>query len=96
MKSTGNSEVKTCIENILATFKSEVPYARNKGINHETLDLPADEMEQQLIEDGELAIEGYEPRVDVDNIEMDTFNDNGSLRYKVEVHESESDSTDDE
>ena len=88
MKGTGNSEVKTCIENILATFKSEVPYARNMGIRHETLDLPADEIEQQLIEDGELAIDEYEPRVDVDDIEMDTFNENGTFKYKVKASES--------
>lgn len=94
MRSTENSAVQVCIENILKTFKTEIPYARNKGINHETLDLPMDEVEQQLIEDGELAIEGYEPRVDVDDIEIDTFSDNGTFKYKVEVSEASADNTD--
>lgn len=93
MRSVGNSAVQVCIENILATFKSEVPYARNMGINHATLDLPADEVEQQLIEDAELAIDEYEPRVDVDNIEMDVYNENGTFKYKVDVSSSNIENT---
>lgn len=93
MKSRGNSEVKTCIENILATFKSEVPYMRNMGIKHETLDIPADEIEQQLIEDGEIAIDEYEKRVDVDRIEIDTFDENGTIKYKVDVSSASDENT---
>lgn len=93
MRSEGNSNVQVCIDNILKTFKSEVPYAREKGINYETLDLPADEAEQQLVEEAELAIDEYEPRVDVDDIDVDSYNENGIYKYHVKISEVNEDKT---
>ncbi len=94
MEKSGNSGIEVCIKNILRTFKSEVPYARGKGINHETLDLPADEVEQQLVEDAEAAIDDYEPRVDVDDIEIDTYSEGGVYLYKVNVSNTRIENTD--
>lgn len=91
MRSSDNSNIVVCIYNILRTFKSEVPYAREKGIRYETLDLPADEIEQQLVEDAENAVEKYETRVDVSDIEIDTYSENGTYKYKVLVSETEAD-----
>jgi len=85
MLARNNSDVATCVTNLLKTFRTEVPYAREKGIRHETLSLPADEIEQQLNEDAEECIDEYEPRVDIDNIEMQAFNDGGEYTYKVDL-----------
>lgn len=85
MLSKGNSNVNVCINNILSTFKSEVPYSRNKGISHEILDMPAGEAEPELVESGELAIDKYEERVDVDDIKMEIINENGNLKYGIEI-----------
>lgn len=85
MKKSGNSNIEQCVLNLLKTFKSEIPYARNKGINHETMDLPADEIEQQMNEDAETVIDEYEPRVDIDEIEVDSYNENGEYKYTVDI-----------
>ena len=94
MEKSGNSGIARCIMNILSTFKTEVPYARGKGINHETLDLPADEVEQQLVEDAETATDEYETRVDVDDIEIDTYSEGGVYHYKVDVSNAVIENTD--
>lgn len=85
MRAKNNSDVQLCVTNLLRTFQTEVPYAREKGIRHETLSLPADEIEQQLNEDAEECIDEYEPRVDIDNIEMEAINDGGEYTYRVSL-----------
>lgn len=91
MRKEGNGAVEICIENILKTFKTEIPYARDKGIEHKTLDLPADEVEQQLMEDAEAAIEKYETRVDIDSVEIDPNFQNGECSYRINVLNAEND-----
>ena len=85
MRRADNSNVSFCVTNLLQTFKTEVPYAREKGINHETLSLPEDEIEQQLNEDAEEVVDEYEPRVDIDDIEMESYSDEGGYKYHVSI-----------
>lgn len=85
MLSSGNSDIALCVSNLLRTYQGEVPYRRKKGVSHETLDLPADEVEQQMIEDAELCLNEFEPRIDIDDIELDTVNKNGDYVYTVDL-----------
>lgn len=89
MRSSENSDIVVCVNNLLRTFKSEVPYARNMGISHEVLDMPSSEAEQMLIEEGTNAIETYEPRVSSNQIALDVYNQNGALTYTVSITESD-------
>lgn len=85
MRSKDNANVGFCVENLLKTFKKEVPYAREKGIDHGILDLPVGEVEVELAESADLCILKYEPRVNADDINEDIVNDHGKYTYKVEL-----------
>lgn len=87
MKGKGNGSKQTCIENLLKTFKAEVPYARNKGVNPSTLDLPDVFVRQQMVEDAENVIDQYETRVNVDDVFISSYDENGTYKYSIMVSE---------
>jgi phage baseplate assembly protein W len=89
MLASGNSKVAVCVNNLLKTYQDEVPYRRMKGLPHDTVDLPADEIEQQMIEDAELCLDDFEPRIDIDDILLDTINNNGDFTYTVNITPTE-------
>lgn len=68
MKSTGNGTPKVCTENLLKTFRGEVPFERVKGINPRLIDKPFPEVEADLLEDASWLIETYEPRVTLNGV----------------------------
>lgn len=69
VKASGNSEQKKCVENLLKTFRSEVPYSRIKGLDPRNLDKPADIAHMEVEADALWLIDTYEPRVSTDDIE---------------------------
>ena len=71
MKSSGNGTPIQCVQNLLSIIRGECPMDRTKGISSEFYDMPRDEAVAGLIEDATWAIETYEPRVNVDDIDID-------------------------
>ena len=94
MRAEGNSNVQVCIDNLLKTIKGEVPYARKKGIDSRIIDLPVDEAEVELAASADKCIDGYEPRVDIEGIEINVINVDGNLSYDVDIHPVDSDDSD--
>lgn len=87
MLSTGNGNITNCITNLLMTYKGEVPYARGKGVNSSTLNLPHTYIEQQLIADADEVIDAYEPRASTVSLKIDTSGQDGDYKYTVNVKE---------
>jgi phage baseplate assembly protein W len=93
MKSEGNSNVQVCIDNLLKTIKGEVPYARDKGIEGGIVDMPLDEAEVELAASADECIDTYEPRVDIEDIDVNVLTENGNLTYDVDVSPMDEDDT---
>lgn len=89
MKKEGNADVDVCVLNLLKTFKTEVPYSREKGIDSKILDSPINEIEVEMIEQAENVIQDYEDRVDIDDVTIDAALENGEIKYSVEIAQNE-------
>lgn len=72
MKATGNGEISTCVQNLLAIVRGEVPYDRLRGLDPRVIDKPAGEAAAEAIEDAEWMLGVYEPRAVVNDIEAET------------------------
>lgn len=93
MRSEHNSDVRVCIDNLVKTIRGEVPYAREKGIDGGIIDLPPDEAEVELAAAIDESIESYEPRVDVEDTNVDVINVNGDLKYDIDIIPADEDNT---
>ena len=93
MRAEGNSNVQVCIDNLLKTTKGEVPYAREKGIEGGIIDLPHNDAEVELAASADECLDTYEPRVDIEDIEIDVITVDGNLTYNVEVYPTDDDDT---
>lgn len=71
MLAKGNSDVTTCVTNLMAMRRGECAYERVKGIDQDIINEVIDEAEIDLIEDAEFLIEQFEERVSLDNIEIE-------------------------
>lgn len=70
MKGHGNGDVALCAENLLRIFRGENPYERIKGIDARSLDKPALDAEAEILQDAEFCIENYEPRAQIDSLDV--------------------------
>lgn len=77
MRASGNGDVNVCVNNLLRTFRGEVPFERVKGLNPRIIDLPADEAEIELRQDAEWLLENYEPRAVLEDV---VFDDEDAMR----------------
>ncbi len=71
MKSAGNGEPKTCVENLLSMVRGENPMERLKGLDTKFIDLKEDEAIVGTKEDARWLIKTYEPRVNIEDFEVD-------------------------
>lgn len=71
MLAKGNSDVTTCVTNLMAMRRGECAYERVKGIDQDIINEVIDEAEIDLIEDAEFLIEQFEERVSLDDIEIE-------------------------
>lgn len=71
MKAKGNGDMAQCVGNLLRLVRGEVPYERLKGMNPRLIDSPSSSAAQELVADAEWLIENYEPRADVQSIDLD-------------------------
>ena len=70
MKASGNGTPLQCVQNLLQIIRGECPMDRTKGISGEFYDMPRDEAAAGLIEDATWVIETYEPRINVNSIDL--------------------------
>lgn len=70
MKASGNGDPAQCVGNLLRIVRGEVPYERLKGLNVSLIDQPSSNARQELIADAQWLIENYEPRINIDNINL--------------------------
>ena len=89
MRASDNSNVVVCIENLLQTYKGEVPYARGKGIDPEIIDMPEEEAEIELVASADECIDEYEPRVETEEVEVDINTVNGNFEFTIDATEAE-------
>lgn len=84
MLAHGNSDPARCVLNMISTVKGECPMAREKGIDADLIDQSVITAEGKYLTSVESMIEKYEPRVDLDDIDMDGFIDDlGSYQFNV-------------
>lgn len=70
MKASGNGTPQVCVQNLLKTIRGEVPYERIKGIDRTLIDRPSEIAGQELVGDVEFVVGTYEPRVNMNNVEL--------------------------
>ena len=70
MKSNGNGNPRTCAENLLKCVRGEIPYERLKGLDATIIHSPSVEAAQRIMQDADLLIGIYEPRVDVNEVKV--------------------------
>ena len=91
MRAEGNSNVQVCIDNLLKTTMGEVPYARKKGIDGDIIDMPLGEAEVEFADSADGCIDVFEPRVDLEDFDLDVVTDNGDIEYTFVVTPSDPD-----
>lgn len=70
MKAKGNGDPAQCVGNLLRLIRGEVPYERMKGLDPRLIDRPSAAASLDLKADAEWLIENYEPRVELDSIDL--------------------------
>ena len=65
-----NSNPAVCVNNLIQIARGEVPYDRVKGIGFAQLDVPIAQAADEIVEDAEWMLGTYEPRVEIDSIEV--------------------------
>lgn len=90
MRAKGNGDINVCANNLLRTFRGEVPFERVKGIDARLIDRPANEADAELKQDAEWLLETYEPRAIVNGIEIEhTEGVNGDFAIRANITERE-------
>lgn len=89
MRAEGNGEASICLQNLLATQKTECPLSRDKGIDARLIDSPASGMEE-LDEDITNLINDYESRLDAQGMDWD-FDREGDFFVTARVKPKEGD-----
>lgn len=70
MRATGNGAPSVCANNLLQITRGEVPYERVKGLDPRMIDRPQSIVEAEIQQDADWLLETYEPRVDVNAINI--------------------------
>lgn len=82
MRKTGNSLPEVCAANILSTIRGEVAYERIKGVDGTLHGQPMNTAAAEAETDAERQLEIFEPRIDVDHIEV-IGNETGDFTYDI-------------
>ena len=89
MNSKENTNIGTCVNNLVNTFKGEAPYMRQLGIDKSIIDKPYDDAEVELAESVDDVIVNYEPRAELDDIDFNVTNKDGNFEFEVNINEME-------
>jgi len=79
MRASGNCRPEQCAANLLKLTRGEVPFDRLKGIGSSVIDNPTQEASISLEADAEWVIETYEPRVNINQINVRALLEAGSV-----------------
>lgn len=71
MQASGNGHPMQCVANLLRIVRGECVYDRVKGIDPSYIDQPITIVKPLAIADAKWLIKTYEPRVDVNNIDIE-------------------------
>ena len=71
MKASGNGDPAQCVGNLLRLIRGEVPFERLKGLDPRLIDSPSSTAGPELLADAEWLIENYEPRVNLESIDLE-------------------------
>lgn len=85
MKASGNGTPEQCVDNLLKTFRGEVPYERVKGLDPRMIDRPIVESEPDIQQDADWLLYTYEPRVTVNGINVSSAGDSGELNITADI-----------
>jgi len=98
MLASGNSSVAACARALLAAMQREIPFARSKGIDPDVYDAPFDDVRPYLDETARDVLGAYEPRVSVEDIDLQFYQVTGEdgTYFTVELKDAEGDINDDE
>ena len=90
MRASGNGTPGVCANNLLRITRGEVPYERVKGLGPQLIDRPYSTIDAELQQDAEWLLETYEPRVDVNAINIDSSNAlAGGFTVTADINEKE-------
>lgn len=90
MRASGNGNVDLCANNLLRTFRGEVPFERVKGMDPRLIDLPVSSAELEVQQDATWLLETYEPRATVNAIIMSKSDAvNGGFHVTADITEKE-------
>lgn len=70
MLSKNNSSPEVCVNNLMQITRGEVPYDRVKGVSSEFNNGTITQASDEIVEDAEWMLETYEPRAEVDSIDV--------------------------
>ena len=70
MMAKGNGAPQLCANNLLRTFRGEVPYERVKGLEPRIIDRPMVTGNAELRQDADWLIDTYEPRAAIKSISV--------------------------
>lgn len=70
MRATGNGAPGVCANNLLRITRGEAPFERVKGLDPRMIDRPISEAESEIRQDAEWLISTYEPRADINSINI--------------------------
>ena len=95
MLSKGNGEPQVCADNLLRTPRFSVPFERIKGIDGDLIDSPSAAAGDELVADAEWLLDTYEPRVQVNSVEVDQSDGSGNfgLVADISINTNEEDDT---
>lgn len=85
MKASGNGAPEQCVDNLLKTFRGEVPYERVKGLDPRTIDCSIEESKLDIQQDADWLLNTYEPRVAVNGINVSSTSDSGALNITADI-----------
>lgn len=88
MRASGNGAPQVCVNNLLRTFRGEVPYERVKGLDPRMIDRPILASDAQLRQDADWLVENYEPRAQVKKITAEqSAASNGGFVITAEIED---------
>lgn len=73
MKASGNGDPMQCVSNLIRIVRGENPYERCKGLDPRLIDKPYSVYEEAIRKDVLWNIRTYEPRVDVDKVDINAL-----------------------
>lgn len=87
MNKTGNGDPQVCVANLMKLRRYEVPMDRIRGLDTELYDKPGGE--EDIVEDAKFTIDTYEPRVDIESVEISTESGDAIVTANVIITDEE-------